>query len=387
MNIEGRRAKKICIVGGGIAGLAAGWSLTRLGYSDVEVVEAEAQLCSQASSQNAAIYRPLETDVEISRLAHRNLELMAVLQTNGNASLIDKRGILFLDDRLDSLLAHADVAERLQVPYEWVNSPSRDWPKVASELPLRYRGIYCPEGGVLDVHEMAERLRVGAIQAGVRITLNERVVLDHREDNSGPRVVGLKTGTGRRIPASAVVLAAGAGAGICLQETSLSAPLLPLKRHLALLGPTRRERGEPIVWQLHPEIYFRGETGGVLVSPCDESPCPSGFAQRDLAALYPMYRRLGRLNQRIANEAVRCFWAGLRTKSLDGRPLIGPDHRIRGLYWLGGLGGFGMSTALAASEVLARLIDTHACEPLFCPQRFELSHRVTPQRHLSDRAE
>ena len=179
------RLLKVCVIGGGIAGLACAWSLVRRGHVDVEVFEAEGQLCSQASARNAAIYRPLEADPAITKLAWRNRLLLSDLAGNERLSLLRRTGILFLDDRSNSLQAHAKVADRFGIPWSWVEAPAARWPNVLGAMPTRYRGLYCPDGGVLDIHEIAERLRRSLQDAGVHVSLNERVSLKCRSD-SGP---------------------------------------------------------------------------------------------------------------------------------------------------------------------------------------------------------
>jgi glycine/D-amino acid oxidase-like deaminating enzyme len=52
---------------------------------------------------------------------------------------------------------------------------------------------------------------------------------------------------------------------------------------------------------------------------------------------------------------VRRAWAGLRTFAPDRRFVIGPDPRLRGFAWCAGLGGHGVTTAVAVGEALADL--------------------------------
>lgn len=373
------RREKICIVGGGIAGLACAWSLLRRGFANLEIFERGAQVCSQASAKNAAIYRPLEADPVLTELVLRNRVLLEQLARRADVPLLKKTGILFLDERQGHLRCHLDVARRFNIAAEWIESPRERFPRQLGSLPSRYRGLFCAEGGVLAIHEIAEMLRRELVRAGVVITLNEAVKLDC-ERSIPRRIRGIRMSSGAFVKAPRVVLAAGAGVGECLRDVGLSAPLLPLQRHLAWIDPGGVALGEaPVIWQLHPEIYFRAESGGVLVSPCDESPCPSGVAQRDVVALAPLHPRLEHINEELAQGSLRQFWACTRTKSLDGRPFIGQDHRLPGLFWLSALGGFGMSTALAAGELLSKLLQTDVCRKEFCPQRFELS--VTRRSH------
>jgi glycine/D-amino acid oxidase-like deaminating enzyme len=46
-------------------------------------------------------------------------------------------------------------------------------------------------------------------------------------------------------------------------------------------------------------------------------------------------------------------WTGLRTFAPDRRPLLGADPELPGLWWVAGLGGYGITCAHAASEAVA----------------------------------
>ncbi|MFT3756500.1 MAG: FAD-dependent oxidoreductase [Pseudoxanthomonas sp.] len=58
----------------------------------------------------------------------------------------------------------------------------------------------------------------------------------------------------------------------------------------------------------------------------------------------------------LALGRVQRSWACLRTMTDDREPAVGEDPRLKGLYWLVGLGGRGMSCGVAAGELLARSV-------------------------------
>ncbi|MBK7395735.1 MAG: FAD-binding oxidoreductase [Myxococcales bacterium] len=92
--------------------------------------------------------------------------------------------------------------------------------------------------------------------------------------------------------------------------------------------------------------------GGMLVSPCDEQPWAAGVPPTELDT-GALGLRLGAIAPSLARGAVRRAWACLRTQTLDREPVIGEDPRCPGLFWLGALGGRGMTCGLAAGEVAA----------------------------------
>jgi glycine/D-amino acid oxidase-like deaminating enzyme len=62
--------------------------------------------------------------------------------------------------------------------------------------------------------------------------------------------------------------------------------------------------------------------------------------------------KLARTAPGLAGGSIVRAWACFRTFAADRELVVGPDPRLRGLHWFGGLGGRGMSVALAAAEIL-----------------------------------
>jgi glycine/D-amino acid oxidase-like deaminating enzyme len=70
----------------------------------------------------------------------------------------------------------------------------------------------------------------------------------------------------------------------------------------------------------------------------------------------------------------------LRTFAPDRELVVGNDPRLRGLSWLGGLGGRGMGVALGAGELLARVLRG---EPPGTSQDAALADALSPARLLA----
>jgi D-arginine dehydrogenase len=128
-----------------------------------------------------------------------------------------------------------------------------------------------------------------------------------------------------------------------------------LRRHLVyLVGDDLPNWRHPTLWRVDEPVYFRPEAGGILASPCDETPWEPGIPAANPMSVERLATRLSNLAPALANARVQRSWACLRTMAEDREPVIGSDPRLRGLYWLAGLGGRGMSCGVGAAEVLAR---------------------------------
>jgi D-arginine dehydrogenase len=133
--------------------------------------------------------------------------------------------------------------------------------------------------------------------------------------------------------------------------------LRPLRRSVFVFPPppSLDISGWPMVWDVTQRFYFEPESGMILASPADEipsEPCDARPAEEDIAR--------GVEELEIATElevrGVRRTWAGLRTFSPDGVPVVGFDPSASGFFWLAGQGGYGIKTSPAMGRLTAALI-------------------------------
>jgi glycine/D-amino acid oxidase-like deaminating enzyme len=357
--------KRIIVVGGGIAGLSAAWHLARSGADHrVQLLERESLLCTHASGRNAAIFRPLEADATLASLARRSLELFQELSPE--RPLVEPTGLMLLARAPETLAPIARTARTVGTPCT-LEAPTRVSERLAGLCTEGWHGLYGATGGVLDIHALTEGLGRVSRALGVEVRSNTGVL---RVITKGTRVVGVETSQQEVLEADVVVLAAGAWNVELGTSTGVALPFSPIRRHLALLAPEQAlPTGMPAVWSLDDEVYFRREGARVLTSPCDETAWTAGVPQAELQCLEGLAGKLAGIDAGLGRAQVVRYWACLRTFVPDRRPVIGADPRMRGIYWLGGLGGFGMTTAVAAGEVLAHAVTGREPPPAVAPQR------------------
>jgi len=358
----------VTIVGGGIAGLASAWQLSELGVRDVVLLESESELATHASGRNAGIYLPLEESLTAVWLASRSREL---LDARMGTSWLSALGV--------SLLAgHAEPLEELKFTARRLSVYHARWgqDELAKQLPALSGGscteaLHLPLGGVIDIALLLGRLRQWALAGGVHIATGARV---ESVEVARKRVAGVVLSDGRRLPSERVVLAAGAWAAQLGKAAGSPLTLTPHSRHLVQLrGEQLPGAQTPVAWRIDEPVYFRPEAGGILASPCDETPAEPGPPACDDAVVAGLASKLQRLAPRVAaHGTIERSWACLRTVSRDGELTVGADGRIKGLYWCAGLGGRGMSCGAAAGELLARsmLGLAHPLARPLSPERF-----------------
>lgn len=340
--------RRIVIIGGGIAGLAAAWQLAQKNVGKILLLEREPFLCTHASGRNAAIFRPLEAETSLATLASRSLALFDELSPD--RPLVDRSGLLLLAHTPETFAPIAIAARAVGTPY-LIETPERVSARVSGLTTRGWHGLYTPLGGVLDIHALTEVLVRASRSLGVEIRCGVDAV---EVTTNGARVVGVETADREPAAADDVIFAAGAWNAELGGSAGVPLPLTPVRRHLALLEPQRMlPASVPAVWSLHDEVYFRREGQRVLASPCDETAWSTRAPQPDVECLAPLASKLARIDDSLGRARVARYWACLRTFAPDRRPVIGSDPRLSGVHWLAGLGGFGMTTGVAAGELLA----------------------------------
>jgi glycine/D-amino acid oxidase-like deaminating enzyme len=302
----------ILIIGAGLAGASTACSLRRRGVRDVLVVEQEAFAGVHSSGRSAALVRVRTADPDILAMAS---EGAGVLRT-GEPAPFRRTGSILIGQ------GDEDVAGRFP--------------------PARGHGLWSPDDGVVDV---AALLRT--YLAGQAVRYNTRVL---GIDPSGDRLA-VETTQGV-IRAKVVVNAAGPWAGV-VGDIDLT----PMNRHL-FVTPPRGDIGPdwPFVWHDAEGLYFRPESGGLLLCACDETPAAPGDYRDDRDVMERLCDLVTTLQPGLGDIAVMNRWVGQRTFATDRRFVIGYDPRDPRLFHVAGLGGHGVTCSPAVGRLAADLL-------------------------------
>ncbi|HET9140215.1 FAD-dependent oxidoreductase, partial [Actinophytocola sp.] len=102
-------------------------------------------------------------------------------------------------------------------------------------------------------------------------------------------------------------------------------------------------------------FYFKPEGGSVLGSPADATPCEPCDARPDELEIA---RALDLINEvtLLRLRTVRRSWAGLRTFSPTGNPVVGSHPHHPGFMFVAGQGGYGIQMAPALAALAAAVV-------------------------------
>jgi D-arginine dehydrogenase len=348
------------VVGAGLAGASAARALALRGLS-VLVLEAEGAPGTHSSGRNAAILRRVIEEPSTAALARRGGAALA--DPPGDLAvehpLLDRHGVMLVagpGPAGEALRRAADDARRAGLAVEDLDPAA-----AAARAPV-LRGspatvaAWHPGDGTVDVAALLDGMLRSARSRGAVVATGAGLRGVRCEGGSVSSIDTLR-GTVRT---GLLVDAAGAAADPVAALAGLPPlGLVPRRRHLFHLGANPLvAHASPTVWDLERGVYLRPEGTGVLASPCDEEAFPPGLEEPKVvpAVRGLLVDRMEEAFPRYGRFTVRRAWAGLRTFAPDGRFVLGPDPRLKGFAWAAGLGGHGVSTAVAVGEALADLL-------------------------------
>jgi len=347
------------IVGAGIAGLSTAAHLVLGGSNDVLVIDRERQAGFYSSSHNAAIGRQLTGAAVHTALTVEGRKRLAEL------GLMDSSGGVLLAASPNGLDSLAEEARRFGVEVNRApGSPFADC-NAAETLVI-------PTDGVINIDGMLNWCMQAIRLGGASIQLNTHV--HNIQQLSDGCLVETNSGA---IKAGAVINAAGGWAqDIGSMASALPIAFKPMRRHL-VWSAGQYPGDRPWLWWADRPFYMRPESGGLLMSPLDETavnpPQLNNQPATDPGVLIELAETLREIAPLIAEYTINRLWCGLRTFAPDRRFVIGWDTINPRLFWVTGLGGHGMTSGLAVGKLAATMIKTGGANPEFSefdPGRF-----------------
>jgi glycine/D-amino acid oxidase-like deaminating enzyme len=347
----------VVIIGGGFAGAATAYHLTRGGARQVVLLEQEDLPGRHSSGRNAGIVRHLIARPDHLSLALEGLRFMQQPPDDFPAGrYFERTGAVAMGEAAmeADLRAAVEAARARGAGADWLTAQEVERLVPATAGGTFVGGAYADDEGVADIAALLDAFLRAARTRGLRVQGRSRVIA---VEARGGRVTGVRTEDGS-ISTPVVVNAAGAWAAeVARRAGALAVPLRSLKRHMMVTSDIPWvQRSWPPVWDLTHEVYFRPEPPGLLISPCDASASePPGDAPEE-AALDLLAEKVSRCFPRLANVSIASVIAGLRTFSPDGNMVLGEDPCLQGFFWCAGFGGNGMTLSPALGRIVAEAV-------------------------------
>lgn len=367
----------ILIIGGGIAGAAAGFALTR--EKRVILLERESQPGYHSTGRSAALFTEAYGNAMIRALTKASRAFfMGPPAGFTDHPLLTPRGIITVGraDQKDAVEAGFVEAHR---HVKSVRRMTAD--EACTQLPVMRRDYVAhafiePEAMDIDVHATHRGYLRGMTAAGGRIVTDAEVL-------------GLsRTGADWQVETKAGAFAAPVvinAAGAWCDEIGKLAGLAPIglvpKRRTAItfdLPAGQDPSSWPSMIDASEQFYFKPDAGRILASPADETPMPPCDVQPDEMDIAVLIDRLEQATT-FQVRRIAAKWAGLRSFVFDKTLVAGFDDKAPGFFWVAGQGGYGIQTsptmarvvgALALGKPLpADLVDAGVTEAVLSPAR------------------
>jgi dimethylglycine dehydrogenase len=359
---------RVVVIGGGIVGAAVLYHLTKLGWSDVVLVERR-QLTAGSTWHAAGGFHAINRDPNVSRLqaygisVYREVEEISGQDTGMH--LVGGIQVAASEERWENIRYEHGRHRVLGIDSQLLTPgdvkklcPIMDTTDVIG-------GLFESNEGHIDPYGSTQAMAKAARSAGAEVYLKTMVEdLVHKTDGTWTVV----TDKGN-MHCEHVVNAAGLWAREVGAMAGVHVPIVPMEHHYLITGDIEELEdfdGElPLVIDLDGEMYLRQERNGVLLgvyeknsTPWSVDGTPWDYGESDLLeprlddisdALMKGFERF----PSAADAGIRRIINGPFTFAPDGNPLVGPVRGVRN-YWscCGVMAGFsqGSGVALALSQ-------------------------------------
>ena len=354
------------IVGGGIAGCSIAYHLTKLGWSDVVVLE-QGRLSGGTTWHAAGLVGQLRGHTSMTKLIRYSTELYASLEAEtGQATGWKRCGSLTVartPDRLTLLRRVAASAKAQGIVCDEL-SPAEagdKWP-IMNTADL-VGAVWLPGDGKANPADITQALAKGARNCGAKIFEKSRVT-EIKVKNG--RATGVAVGD-HTITADVVVIAGGQWSRQLAERIGVAVPLHACE-HMYIV--TTRIPGVkpdlPCLRDPDGYIYFKEEVGGLLMGGFEPkakpwlTDVPDDFEFAMLPDDWDQFEILMKnAIQRVPaleTAEVKTFMNGPESFTADNNYIMGETPAVKGLFVAAGFNSMGIASSGGAGKALAEWI-------------------------------
>jgi 4-methylaminobutanoate oxidase (formaldehyde-forming) len=392
---------RVVIVGGGIAGISTAYHLTKLGVTDVVLLE-QGRLTCGTTWHAAGLVGQTRATRNATRMSRYGIELYASLEAETGLATGWKQcgsvNVARTPQRMQMMRRQMARAQGFGVEFEWL-TPS----DVKHRVPLLRTddlagGAWIPGDGKANPTDLAQSLAKGARAGGARIfeRVQVRAVSSHNRHVSG--VTWAAGGEQGEIACESIVNCAGQWAREFGALAGVAVPLQSAEHFYIVTEPIEGVTAAmPVIRDPDGYIYFKEEVGGVVMGgfepvakPWNVERIPDGFEFQLLPEDWDQFEVLmqSALHRMPALETaqVKLLLNGPESFTLDGNFLLGEVPEMEGYFVCAGFNSAGIANAGGAGRIIAEWLSVG--EPPFDVWDVDI-RRFAPfhinRRHLADR--
>jgi len=343
--------KRVVVIGAGIVGNSLAYHLTRLGVTDITMIDKGPLPNPGGSTGHASNFIfPVDHSKEMTLLT-----LESMRQYKDLGVFVESGGIEIArnDERMQELSRRIVSARSWGIEPVEMLTPQQVKDKVPYiNEQLILGGFFTPGAGVVDSLRAGTIMRERAQQAGMNVSANTEVLGIDVENGRATRV---RTTRGD-FDADLIVIACGAWSPRIARMAGASIPLTPMVHQMIDIGPVPRFANTtgmieyPIVRDVDTNMYERQEGTGLEIGSyahrpitldADEipsieesalTPTELPFTQHDFDPQMEIALEL--MPEIVGDETVGVKYAinGVLSVTYDGMPLLGETPEVKGLW-------------------------------------------------------
>lgn len=358
---------RVVIIGGGVIGCSVAYHLTKLGWSDVVLLE-RTQLTAGTTWHAAGLLTSLRDTETQTRLAKYSQDLYRRLESEtGQATGLIGCGSIQLAmtaDKAEEMRRGMHMAHTFGVEAHEVSASEvgKMWPLAdVSDLKAAF---YFPDDGRVNPTDVTQALAKGARLGGARIFENTAVT-DILTDRG--RVSGVRTPAGE-IRAEYVVNCAGMWARSVGRMAGVDVPLQAAEHYYLISEPVAGVHPMlPILRDPGNSAYIREEAGKLMVGLFEARARPWGMdgipedfrfgeISPDWERMYPHIEKAMRRVPCLLETGIKLLFCGPESFTADHNYLMGEAPHLKNFFVAAGFNSLGILSGGGVGFVMSHWI-------------------------------
>ncbi len=357
----------VVIVGGGVAGCSIAYHLTKLGVTDVVLLERR-QLTCGTTWHAAGLVGQLRATRNLTELAKYTADLYHSLEAEtGQATGFRQNGSISVaktEARFEELKRGVCMGRMFGLEMH-VLTPGEileRWPLL--KVDDLVGGIFIPKDGQTNPIDTTQALAKGAKQRGARIFENTKVERIRVEQG---RATGVETAAGF-IAADTVILAGGMWSRDLAAAAGVAVPLHAAEHFYIVTEPIAGlPSGLPVLRVQDECAYYKEDAGKLLMGCFEPVAKPWGMKgisedfcfdtlPEDSEHFEPILNDAIERVPALANAGIALFFNGPESFTPDDRYYIGEAPEVRDLFVAAGFNSVGIAASGGVGKVVAQWV-------------------------------
>ena len=358
---------RVLIIGGGIVGCSVAYHLTKLGWSDVVLLE-QGRLSCGTTWHAAGLVGQLRATQNQTELAKYTRDLYISLEEEtGQATGYRSTGSISIartPEREEELKRQSGMAAAFGVNVERLSLDEAKAKAPLMHTDDLFAAYFIPSDGMTNPTDTTQALARGARNGGAKIieTMKVSEIL-----TANGRAIGAETDQGR-IEADVVVVCAGMWTRDLCAPLGVDVPLHAAEHYYIVTRPMEGVvHNQPVLRDMDGYIYIKEEVGGLILGgfepnakPWGMEGIPDGFEFQALPEDWDQFEifmntGLERIPA-LAEAEIRQLFVGPESFTPDNRYILGEAPILRKLYIAAGFNSIGIQSAGGAGKALAEWI-------------------------------